>query len=159
MPALVDRLGQEKLRFIAAGVVSAAAFVLYVLTLAPTVTLVDSGELIVASAKLGVAHPPGFPLYVLLAHIASLLPLGSTAVRIHLASTDSINRMSRAASGALAYVVSSSRCPTASATESLWKPISSGGAATSAAECSRTSTDLACVATCVGTGPPAAANS
>ena len=159
MPALVDRLGQEKLRFIAAGVVSAAAFVLYVLTLAPTVTLVDSGELIVASAKLGVAHPPGFPLYVLLAHIASLLPLGSTAVRIHLASTDSINRMSRAASGALASVPTSSRWPPPMASGPRWKLTSSGGAVTSAPESSHTSTGSACAATCVGSGLRAATTS
>ena len=33
------------------------------MTLAPTVTLVDSGELIVAARFLGVAYPPGFPSY------------------------------------------------------------------------------------------------
>lgn len=59
---------------------------LYLWTLAPTVTPVDSGELIVAAHALGVAHPPGFPLYVLLAHIASLLPVGSIALRVNLAS-------------------------------------------------------------------------
>lgn len=63
-----------------------ASFVLYLFTLAPTVTLVDSGELILAARTFGVAHPPGFPLYILLAHAASLLPLGNAAVRIHLAS-------------------------------------------------------------------------
>ncbi|HEV3408949.1 MAG TPA: DUF2723 domain-containing protein, partial [Chthoniobacterales bacterium] len=30
--------------------------------------------------------PPGFPLYVLLAHLATLLPLGNVAVRVHLVS-------------------------------------------------------------------------
>jgi hypothetical protein len=56
------------------------------LTLAPTVTLVDSGELIVAARFLGVAHPPGFPLYLILAHLVSLLPFGSIAFRINSAS-------------------------------------------------------------------------
>src|SRR4030095_14143118 len=55
-------------------------------TLAPTVTLVDSGELIVAARFLGVAHPPGFPLYVMLTHLASLLPIGNIAARINFAS-------------------------------------------------------------------------
>lgn len=59
---------------------------LYLYTLAPTVTLVDSGELILAARTLGVAHPPGFPLYVLIAHLFSLLPLGNIAVRLHVAS-------------------------------------------------------------------------
>ena len=67
-------------------VVFVFSLALYVWTLAPTVTLVDSGELIVAARTLGVAHPPGFPLYVLLAHLASLVPLGSVAARVNFAS-------------------------------------------------------------------------
>src|SRR5207249_4154131 len=62
------------------------ALLLYIWTLAPTVTLVDSGELIVAAHGLGVAHPPGFPLWVVLAHLASLLPFGNVAVRINFSS-------------------------------------------------------------------------
>src|SRR5213079_751863 len=48
------------------------ALFLYSWTLAPTVTLTDSGELIVVAHGLGVAHPPGFPLWVILALFASL---------------------------------------------------------------------------------------
>ena len=73
-------------RFISAFLVFVVSFALYYCTLAPTVTLVDSGELILAAQTFGVAHPPGFPLYVLLAHAATLLPLGNIAVRVHLAS-------------------------------------------------------------------------
>jgi hypothetical protein len=62
------------------------ALLVYSWTLAPTVTLVDSGELIVVSHGLGVAHPPGFPLWVILAHLASLVPLGNVAVRINFSS-------------------------------------------------------------------------
>ncbi len=71
---------------VAAVVIFVFAIILYARTLAPTVTLVDSGELILASWGLGVAHPPGFPLYVMLAHLASLLPLGSVAHRVNCAS-------------------------------------------------------------------------
>jgi tetratricopeptide (TPR) repeat protein len=67
-------------------VVFIAALALYLWTLAPTVTLVDSGELIVAAHTLGVAHPPGLPLYLLIAHAATLLPLGNIATRVHLTS-------------------------------------------------------------------------
>jgi len=69
-----------------AGLVFIASLVLYGYTLAPTVTLVDSGELIVAARSLGVAHPPGFPLYLILAHIASVLPIGFVAQRVNFAS-------------------------------------------------------------------------
>src|SRR5207244_3255003 len=51
-----------------------------------TVTLVDSGELIVAARFLGVAHPPGFPLYLMLAHLASVVPIGNVAARVNFAS-------------------------------------------------------------------------
>src|SRR5712675_1889230 len=71
---------------ICAGAVFLVALVVYSRTLAPTVTLTDSGELIVAAYGLGVAHPPGTPLWVMLAHLASLLPVGSVAVRINFSS-------------------------------------------------------------------------
>ena len=69
-----------------AGAVFLVALVVYSWTLAPAVTLTDSGELIVAAFGLGVAHPPGFPVWVMLAHLASLLPVGSVAVRINFSS-------------------------------------------------------------------------
>lgn len=62
------------------------SLIVYSWTLAPTVTLVDSGELIVAACSLGVAHPPGFPLYVLLTHLATLIPIGSVAFSVNFAS-------------------------------------------------------------------------
>ena len=64
----------------AAGV-AALALAVYYRTLAPTVTLVDSGELALAARDLGVAHPPGTPLWVLLAHLATLAPWGNVAAR------------------------------------------------------------------------------
>ncbi|HEY7914640.1 MAG TPA: DUF2723 domain-containing protein [Blastocatellia bacterium] len=69
-----------------AAAVLAVAFGLYISTLAPAVGPVDSGELTLAAYSFGVAHPPGFPLYTLLAHLATLLPFGSIAVRVNLAS-------------------------------------------------------------------------
>jgi tetratricopeptide (TPR) repeat protein len=41
------------------------SFGVYFFTLAPTVTLEDSGELAVASDYLGVPHPPGYPIWSL----------------------------------------------------------------------------------------------
>ena len=69
-----------------ASVVFLAALFLFAWTLAPTVTLTDSGELILAARDLGVAHPPGFPLWVMLAHFALLVPLGNVAQRINFSS-------------------------------------------------------------------------
>jgi tetratricopeptide (TPR) repeat protein len=69
-----------------AGIVFLAALVLYSCTLAPTVTLTDSGELIVVARGLGIAHPPGVPLWIILAHLASLLPFGNVAQRINFSS-------------------------------------------------------------------------
>jgi len=60
-------LRARRSEWLCAAASGAVALGLYTWTLAPTVTLVDSGELIVAARSLGVAHPPGFPLYVLLA--------------------------------------------------------------------------------------------
>lgn len=64
-----------------------AAFVLYVTTLAPDVLAADSGELQGVAAQLGVAHPPGFPLYVMVAHLfVRLLPFVSPAYAVNLFS-------------------------------------------------------------------------
>src|SRR6476660_8148718 len=68
------------------GAVFLVALVVYSRPLAPTVTLTDSGELILAAYGLGVAHPPGTPLWVMLAHLASLVPVGNVAVRINFSS-------------------------------------------------------------------------
>jgi hypothetical protein len=46
----------------------------------------DGGDFATAGFELGVPHATGFPLYVLLAKLAALLPLGSVAWRINLLS-------------------------------------------------------------------------
>jgi hypothetical protein len=64
----------------------ALALLLYSLTAAPDVGPVDSGELTLAASELGVPHPPGFPLYVLIGHVFAQIPGGSVAARLNLMS-------------------------------------------------------------------------
>jgi hypothetical protein len=53
----------------------------YFYTAAPSVTLVDSGEFVLACSKLGIGHAPGVPTYVLLGHLFSLLPISADLAR------------------------------------------------------------------------------
>ncbi|HET9299338.1 MAG TPA: DUF2723 domain-containing protein [Candidatus Polarisedimenticolaceae bacterium] len=57
------------------------ALALYAATACRTVFPGDGGELIAASQALGVAHPPGYPLWTLLAKAALLVPAGEPAFR------------------------------------------------------------------------------
>ncbi|MBQ6247723.1 MAG: DUF2723 domain-containing protein, partial [Kiritimatiellae bacterium] len=45
------------------------SFVVYFLTLGPTVSLEDSGELAVAGDHLGVPHPPGYPIWTMISYV------------------------------------------------------------------------------------------
>ena len=67
-----------------AALVGLGVFALYVATLAPTTAMWDASEYITAAYTLGIPHPPGNPLFVLLGRVASLLPFSSVAVRVNL---------------------------------------------------------------------------
>lgn len=58
-------------------------FLVYYFTSYPSVAGGDSGELIVVANSLGVAHPPGYPLYTLIGKLACLFPFGSVAQRMN----------------------------------------------------------------------------
>ena len=68
-----------------AGLTALVVLGIYVATLAPTTAFWDTSEYIAAAKVLGIPHPPGNPLFVLLAHTFGLLPLmGTYAERINL---------------------------------------------------------------------------
>ena len=83
------------------------AFGLYLTTLAPTVLyyarpiFFDSAMLQAEVSVLGIGHPSGYPLYMMLTHLFTYLPFGDEAHRINLASA-----VYGAIAVALFYVVS-----------------------------------------------------
>ena len=71
-------------------VAPAVPLVVYLLTLASTITWAhdgaDGGDLITAAYTLGVPHPPGYPTYCLLGWLFTHLPLRNVAWRLNLMS-------------------------------------------------------------------------
>ncbi len=68
-----------------AGLIALGVLVVYWVTLAPTTAFWDTSEYIAAAKTLGIPHPPGNPLFVLLAHSFGLLPLAASyAKRVNL---------------------------------------------------------------------------
>lgn len=68
-----------------AAVVAGLVLAVYVLTIAPTTQFWDTSEYIAAAKVLGIPHPPGNPLFVVMAHVWGMIPLVSHyALRINL---------------------------------------------------------------------------
>jgi hypothetical protein len=72
--ALSDRNGYTP-SYIPAAIASALVFILYLLTLAPSVAMWDTGEYMAATKVLGLPHPPGNPFFMLLGHAFATLPI------------------------------------------------------------------------------------
>src|ERR1700720_1724106 len=72
--ALSDRNGYKP-SYIPAAIAAALVFILYLLTLAPSVAMWDTGEYMAATKVLGLPHPPGNPFFMLLGHAFAMLPL------------------------------------------------------------------------------------
>jgi hypothetical protein len=58
----------------------------YIRTLAPSLLYGDSGEFQTLSYTLGMTHPTGYPVYLLLGKLFSFLPVGNIAYRINFMS-------------------------------------------------------------------------
>lgn len=84
-----------------AGTISALVLAVYWWTVAPGVTLVDSGEFVLVCSRLGIGHPPGVPLYVMLGHLFSMLPLGDDLAR----RTNLFSAVSASATAGMSYLL------------------------------------------------------
>lgn len=77
----------SKRDLVAGGIAAAATFTGYMVTLAPSVTLEDSGEFLTAAYHLGVPHPPGYPVWTICAWLwYHIIPFGSISWRINMMS-------------------------------------------------------------------------
>jgi len=89
-PTILEKVifpsNKNKWFYITLGLSFLVNFILYLMTLAPSVTFEDSGELITAAYGMGVPHEPGYPLFTILGKIFSMLPIGSIAFRLNVMS-------------------------------------------------------------------------
>jgi len=70
--------------YLAAGAAAFAVFLLYIITLSPSTAMWDTSEYIAAAYTLGLPHPPGNPLFVLIGRVFAELPIApNVAMRIN----------------------------------------------------------------------------
>ncbi len=77
----------RQLNRIIAAAVFFIAFIVYTITVAPTTSYWDCGEFITCSYILGVPHPPGAPLYILVGRVISMIPfVADIGLRVNMIS-------------------------------------------------------------------------
>lgn len=85
-----EGVGESWRRRLGALTALALPLIVYLLTLAPSITWAhdggDGGDLVTAAYTLGVPHPPGYPTYCLLGWLFARLPLRDVAWRLNLMS-------------------------------------------------------------------------
>ena len=72
MKIILRFVNEKTIGFLAVFILS---IVIYYLTLAPTMFWIDAAIYLTTIKEFGIAYPPGFPLYIILAKIWSFFPL------------------------------------------------------------------------------------
>ncbi|MGO8928583.1 MAG: protein O-mannosyl-transferase family [Limisphaerales bacterium] len=73
----------RKLDWLALAITFGVVWTVYLLTLAPELTLEDSGELVTGAFYAGIPHPPGYPVWTIYSWLwTALLPIGNMAWRV-----------------------------------------------------------------------------
>ena len=80
-------MSDRTIKYLTAAAVFLTSLIVYMMTMAATVSFWDAGEFIAVSHILGIPHSPGTPLYVLVGRVFAMLPLAlSVAQRVNLLS-------------------------------------------------------------------------
>ena len=78
--------GSSRVARLMPAIVGGVALIVYARTLLPGIAFGDWGEMQTVAHVLGVAHPTGYPTYIVLAWLAELVPIGSVAFRANFLS-------------------------------------------------------------------------
>jgi len=101
IPTTNNKNGFDKINAIIAVLVLVITFIIYRMTVQPSLSFWDCGEFLACAYTLGIPHPPGSPLFVVIGRVFSMLPLASEIIlRINLASV-----LSSAFTAFFAYLV------------------------------------------------------
>ena len=76
----------QKVNNITGWIIGLISCAVYVLTMEPTGSLWDTGEFISCAYKLGIPHPPGAPLFIMLGRLFTLFTPGDAAIGVNLLS-------------------------------------------------------------------------
>ena len=88
-------------RHLAALGISLFVFGIYLITLAPSMSFIDAGELSAVAHTFGIAHPTGYPLFTIVAGLWAFLPVGDAIYRMNVLSAV----LCAAAAGVMFHVI------------------------------------------------------
>jgi len=99
--SFLDKIAGDRVHAALAGLVLIFTFLIYNATKAPTLSFWDCGEFIACSYILGIPHPPGTPLYILIGRVFTMIPFhADISARVNMLSA-----MSGAFAAMFAYLV------------------------------------------------------